>query len=60
MTAVGLYLPQYLGALSVGVKVLSCRKFAQNLEVSINFCEQIVTFHHLPQMRVRVQVSLVP
>lgn len=51
MRAVGLHLPQYLGALSVDVKDLSGRKFAHNLEISTSFCERIVMFHHLYRMR---------
>lgn len=51
MRAVGLHLPPYQGALSVDMKDLSSRKFAQNLEVSTSFCERIVMFRHLSQIR---------
>lgn len=51
MRAVGSHLPQYQGALSVDVKDLSGRKFADNLEVSTSFCERIVMFRRLYQMR---------
>ena len=50
MRAMGLYLPHHQGALSMGVKDLIGRKFAQNLKVSTNFSERIVTSCQLPQM----------